>query len=95
MDITTADLQAELPAGHPLLERLREVAEYKQVGAEAWMLNGYDLEPFTELADMGMVTWTQEPNGIYGADGWTEGTSLIIRITERGQEELVIHGRTR
>ncbi len=93
MDVTTADLQAELPTGHPLIARLREVAEYRQFGAEARMLNGYDLEPFAELSDMGMVTWAQEPNGVYGADGWAEGTSLIIRITERGLEELVIHGR--
>lgn len=95
MDVTTADLQAELPAGHPLLAALREVAEYKDFGAEAWMLPGPDLEPYSELRNMGMVTWTYEPSGNYGPDGRTETDTLIIRITERGLEELVVHGRER
>lgn len=95
MNVTTADLQTELPAGHPLLAALRAVAEYRNVGAETWMLPGFDLEPYAELRDMDMVTWTYEPSGVYAADGWTELDVLIIRIAERGLEELVVHGRER
>jgi hypothetical protein len=95
MDVTTADLDVELPAGHPLLAALREVAEYKDLGAETWMLPGPDLDPYAELREMGMVTWTYEPNGDYAYDGRTPTEVLIIRITERGLEELVVHGRAR
>lgn len=96
MDITTAaHLAPELPADHPLVQALREVAEYKEFGAEAWMLPGYDLEPYEELRRMSMVSWTQEPAGIYEPDGWTERYTTIIRITEDGLAELVCHGRER
>lgn len=94
-DITTADLQAEYDADSFEVTALRELARYRQIGAETWMLPGADLGLWYDLRDAGMLTATHEPNGNYSADGWTPEEVLVWRITERGLEELVIHGRER
>jgi hypothetical protein len=94
-DITTADLQAELPAGHPSLALLRRVHEFRTPGydpfADPTIL---DLEPLWGLLRDGLVRYAWEPGGIFDADGY-EAEIRVWHLTEHGLEELVIHGRTR
>ena len=95
MDITTADLDTELPAGHPLLDLLRKVAEYRAVGFDPEIDPLIiDLEPLHVLQDMGMLLVHRESRGTWDAWGYEEWGN-IWRVTERGLEELVVHGRER
>lgn len=95
MDVTTADLDVELPAGHPLLAVLRLLAEYRIPGFDpAQDRTLIDVSPLYDLQDMGMVLVHREPLGTWDHEGYEEYGN-IWRITERGLEELVVHGRER
>lgn len=95
MDITTADLQAELPAGSKLLAVLREVATYRGPGAVVAHLSGYDSEPVYTLQDFGMVAISLEPLGTFSGHDGSENWGCVAHVTEHGLEELVVHGRER
>lgn len=95
-DITTADLQVELPAGHPLLAALRTVAEYRIPGFDPALASSPVVDVFSlhDLQDMGLVRVEREPMGTWDHEGY-EQYGNIWRITQEGLEELVVHGRER
>lgn len=95
MDVTTVDLQAELPADSRLLALLREIAEYRGPGAVIAHLSGCDSEPAYTLQDFGMVRIALEPLGTFSEHDGSENWGQVAHLTEHGLEELVVHGRER
>lgn len=90
MDITTADLQAELPADSKELAILREVARFRGPGAVVADLPISDTSIVWELAEGGFLTLSVEPLGTF--NGFEEDYGTVAHVAERGLEELVIHG---